>query len=214
MTFTDGLISTLTGVAASYFVWWFTFRFLTPKVNFAESISRIPTKDNPSGFKYRFKFENIGLRNMIDIEVVIRVRIKGLRPDIQGNWEVVYLPISSLPYQKLAIVRPVYRKDKKRVRPVFEIKAYACDYFQKSFFNEETRKRSAEQTLTLDHVLKLGREANLQVLLFAYDEYSGARKFFESDVMTAGDIVDGYFDRKSVAVIAGVSKEETEDIEE
>lgn len=205
MTFIDGVISTVTGVAASYAVWWYTFRVLTPKIRFSGSISKIPTIENPSGYKYRFKFENIGRRNMIDIEVVVRVRIKGLRKEVPGNWEVIYIPISSLAYHKLAIVRPVNRLGIRNVRPVFEIKAFDCDYFQKPVFDKTTQDLAADHKLTLDHVLGIGKMANLQILLFAYDEYSGARKFFESPEFSAQNITPGYFDLNGVNVIADAS---------
>ncbi len=181
MSFSDLIIniaiSSITGVAASFFIWWLTFKFWTPKINFASSISRLNTDENPSGIKYRFKFENAGCRNIIDIEAIVRVRIQGLRPDFPSNWEVIYLPTSSLDYKKIAIARPV---SGKHVRPVFEIKAYDCDYFEKPFFPDETRHLAEVNELTLDHILTLGTSANLQILLLGYDQFSGARKFFES----------------------------------
>jgi hypothetical protein len=203
MSIGDILISTVTGVLASFAVWWYTLKYLTPKIKFSNSISRLPTEHNDSGYRYRFKFENSGSRNIIDAEVIVRVRIKGLRKEMSGNWEVVYLPISSMEYQKLAIIRPVSRPflDMRPLRPVFEIKGYACDYFENSLFSLAIRQKAAAKSLSLDDILSIGNDANLQVLLLAYDEFSGARKFFESPLFTKADIKNGYYEKNSVYMV-------------
>lgn len=203
MTTTDVVISTVTGVLASYFVWWLTFKYLTPKIKFTDSISKLPTNENNSGFRYRFKFENCGSRNMIDVDVIVRLRIRGLRPNFGNNWEVIYLPTSSMEYQKLAIVRPIGKplKGHKSLRPVFEIKPYLCEYFETNLFSKSIREKAVNQSLSLEDVLNEGIEANLQVLILGYDQYSGARKFFESRVFGLSDIQEGYYDRHSVFMV-------------
>jgi len=200
MTFLDVVISAATGVLTSYTVWWITFKYLTPKIKFSDAISCLESKENASGFRYRFKFENEGRRNIIDAEVIVRVRIRGLRKDMRKNWEVIYLPISSMHYQKLAIVRPVSKplKGHKPLRPVFEIKGYACEYFEHAIFPPAVQEKARQRSLTLEEILSIGDEANLQVLILAFDEFSGARKFFESPLLTLKDIQHGYYDKHSV----------------
>ncbi len=191
MTVCDIIISTLTGVAASYFVWWLTFKYLVPEIKFADTISRLQTNENPSGFRYRIKFENSGQRNIIDLQVLIRLRIKGIRQEHPQNWEIIYLPTSSLEYKNVAIVRPA---SSNGLRPVLEIKVYGCDYFQRTIFPENIKILSQNSQLTLDQVLNIGQEAEFQILALGYDEFSGARKFYESKTYRVIDIADGHFD--------------------
>ena len=189
------IVSTLTGVATSYFVWWLTFKYWVPRIKFSDFISKTPTNENASGYRYRIKFENSGKRNVIDVEVLIRLRIKGIRSGLPSNWEVVYLPTSSLEYKRVAIVRPVAEEG---LRPVLEIKAYECDFFHKAFFPPAIQTRSAAGTLTLDDILQLGTDAEFQILVLGYDDYSGARKFFESKKYRSADIKDGFYDINSL----------------
>jgi hypothetical protein len=191
------VVSSITGVGASFAIWWLTFKVWAPNINFAKYISRLKTDENPSGYKYRFKFENTGRRNIIDVEVVARLRIKGLRPNFPNNWEVLYLSTSSFDHKKISIVRP---SSSHHVRPVFEIKVNDERYFTKSFFPEGIRNLSNKGILTLDDILSIGNEANLQILLLAYDEYSGSRKFFESIILTRYHVKDGSYRMNSVEI--------------
>lgn len=204
------LVSSLTGVIASFFVWWLTFKYWVPKIRFSSKISKLKTKENKSLVKYRFKFENYGKRNAIDAEVIVRLRIQGLRKELPNNWEVVYLPTSSLDYKKVAIIRPILKNNSKsnsednlknNLRAILEIKPYECDYFTKDFFPEEIQNKAKEKTLTLEDVLGIGKKAEFQIIIIATDEFSGARKFFESKVYTIDDIAKGYFKKDSLDVV-------------
>ncbi len=204
MTVSDIIISALTGVAASFFVWWWTFKYLVPKINFADSISRLETDENNSGFRFRLKFENSGSRNIIDLQVLIRLRIKGIRQEYQSNWEVVYIPTSSLDYRNVAIVRPA---SSGGLRPLLEIKTYECEYFKKNVFPQQIRDLANNNQLTLDDVLEIGAEANFQILALGYDEFSGSRKFYESKSYTKNDIINGHFDLNSLNIAINVQPE-------
>lgn len=95
------------------------FKILVPKIEFSDQISKLKCNENNSGFKYRFKFENAGKRDIIDVQILIRLRIEGLRKENPRNWEVVYTPTSTLHYENIAIIRPV---SSARLRPILEIK--------------------------------------------------------------------------------------------
>jgi len=193
------IVSSVTGVGASYLVWWLTSKYYVPKIRFSEEISKLRTNDNPSNFKYRFKFENYGKRNIFDLEIIVRLRIKGLREGFPKNWEVIYIPTSTLEYKRVAIVKPVTTDE---FRPVLEIKTYECDFFQQDFFPEEIRVMSRLKTLTLDDVLNIGEDANFQIMINGTDEFSGSRKFFgQKTKYTSNSIAEGLFDMYGLDVI-------------
>ena len=187
-----------TGVVTSLFVWWLTFKHWSPKLKIGNTISRLPTEENNSKVKYRFKFENIGKRNIRDVEVIVRLRIQGIKKERANNWEVIYLPTSSLEYDRVAIVRPTTSLN--RIRPVLEIKTYECDYFQKNFFPEEIKTKSMNNELTLEDAMRLGTRSEFQILISGTDEYSGARRYFESKIFDINDIVYGDFDKNGIEV--------------
>lgn len=191
------LVSSLTGVAASFFGWWYTFKYLVPKIRFGECISKLETSDNASGFRYRFKFENYGRRNIIDIDVVVRLRIKGLKSDFPNNWAIIYIPTSEN-NRNIFIVRPI---TKGNLRYIVEIKTHDCQFFQKTFLPQEIINKSINKTLTFEDVLKLGLESEFQIMLTGIDEFSGAKKFFESKVFSINDIKNGRFEKNGLSII-------------
>lgn len=195
--FLNVLLPILTGVLASYAVWLYTFRYLVPKIRFSPQISKISTEENNSNWKYRFKFENYGERNMIDITVIVRLQIQGLKKNLTKNWQNIYIKSTGNNYKNIAIIRPLRKKGR---RIVVEIKTYECDFFQKNLFSEEIRSAATNKSLTLEDVLKLGRKANLQIMLLGYDEFSGTRKLFQSKIYTVEDIAEGYFDTRSLKI--------------
>ena len=195
---TNIIISSLTGVGASIFVWWLTFKYWVPRIRFSTKISKLRTEENDSGFKYRFKYENYGKRNAIDSEVIVRLRIKGLRRNLLNNWEVVYLPTSTLEYKRVAIIRPV---SKSKLRFILEIKPYECEFFQNSIFPDNIIENAQNKTLSLDDVLGLGTDSEFQIMMMSTDEFSGARKYFESNVYRRKQIIYGHFEKNSLEVI-------------
>jgi len=189
------IVSVITGIIASYTIWYLVTKCLVPKLNFSGFVSKLRTDENASGFKYRFKFENAGRRNIIDLEVIARFRTRGLHNDLPHNWEVIYLPTSSLQYNKVAIVRPT---KSNHLRPVLEIKTYECPYFKSEIFSDEIRRKAESGQLSLDDIFNIDSESNLQIIILGYDEFSGARKYFESKIYTKKDILPKHFNQNGV----------------
>jgi len=190
------IVSSITGIAASFFVWWFTVKHI--RLKFSEKISKSKTFENKSGFKYRFKMENYGRRNIIDIEIIVRFRSKGLIRNTPNNWEVVYLPTSTLEYKKIAIMKPF---SKSNLRSILEIKTYECDYFQNSVFPDDIIQKSRNKTLLLDDILDLNQNSEFQILIIGTDEFSGAKKFFHSKIYKKSDIELGFFDPRGLDIM-------------
>lgn len=197
------IINVLTGVVSSYIVWYLTFKILVPKIHFSNKISRVSTTENNSKYKYRFKFENCGHRDIIDLEIIVKLRIKGLSVNFPENWHVIYLPTSTLDYKNVAIVRPI---SKKGLRVVLEIKTYESDYFKDMIFPSDIRTLAETKSLTLEDVMNLGKDSELQIFIFGTDEFSGSKKFFESKIYKYStspeycDIIEGKFERGSLNV--------------
>lgn len=189
------LVSAVTGVAASYFVWWVSISQFVPRIKFADKIAKTETEENPSGVRYRFKFENAGRRDIIDLEVVVRLRIRGLRVALPENNEIIYLSTSSLEYKKVAILRPVKRNNK---RSVLEIKVYDCNYFERTIFPDNIQILAKERKVTLEDIFAINENVDLQVIMLGYDAFSGVRKYFESKLYTKEDVLLGSFHKDSL----------------
>jgi hypothetical protein len=180
-------ISLLT--ALGFFYW--QLQIVVPKVRFSKQISKLPRETG--GFRYRVKIENCGSRDMIDIELYARFRVKALRPNFPGNWHGVTIPMGS----RIARLRPAL---KSLMRDARELELKKIDFIDKGPFPAEILQNAADGSLLLEDLLSLGTKRTLQVFVFAYDAFSGSRKLFESPIYTSTDIVSAPFARDSVEV--------------
>lgn len=174
------LLSFLLGVAASALFWWVQNHYVVPRVVFSDGISKQRTDDSPSGVRYRIKLVNNGKRRAIDLEVIARLRIKGLRPEFPGNWEVIDL---AMYVDRQPFVSPS-RNFVARFYPE------GTEKFASSLFPQAIIDKKRQRLLTLEDVMQLGNNADLMLVVFCYDEFSGARKMFHTRRFTREDIVE------------------------
>ena len=185
------VVNVLISLATAFTFFYWQLQIVVPKVRFSKQISKLPRETG--GFRYRVKIENCGRRDMIDIELYARFRVKGLRVDFPGNWHGITIPMGG----KIARLRPVR---KSRMRDARELGLKKIDFTDKGPFPAEIIQAAADGTLLLEDLLSLGTKSTLQVFVFAYDAFSGSRKLFESPIYASTDIVPAPFARDSVEI--------------
>ena len=183
------------GILSSLLAWWILFHRIVPVIRFSPSISKTETDDNESGYRYRFKLENAGSRTILDVELFAKLRIRGLHPSYPNNWEVIYIPLER---DRIPKIRPV---KKSCIRVIFRLYIDKIDEFNKPIYPEHLRQKCKENSILLEDIMLLGIDRTLQILAFGYDEFSGARKVFESKLYNLNDIKFGLFDPKGLEVI-------------
>jgi len=192
----------LMGVLTNIFSWWILSHWVVPRLRFSPAISktpRQPTQDDKSGYKYRIKFENAGRRPIIDVELMARLRIKGLGEHPKTNWQIVYIPLDGSVVYRIPRIVPVGRG--RHTRHILGFYVNSVDEFRNNpIYPPEIRYKAQERVLLLEDLLTLGTEADLEVEAFGYDEFSGARKLFLPKRYTVHDIKEGYFDTKGLDV--------------
>ena len=177
------------GFASSAALWFWLYRYLVPNIVFSEHIGRVGSSRTPSGLRYRIKIMNNGNRDAIDLTIVVRYSARGIG-EITSNRSSYKLDIS-------ANAIPRLRKGGNRI---INIRPEQTDAFQRTMFPPEIRSSKIDGKLNLDDIMKLGTEPKIQMHIFCYDEFSGARKLFDSKEYRAEDIVRGKFDRKSLSI--------------
>ncbi len=187
------LISLFIGIISSYISWWILFKIIVPKIKFSDKISKIPSESS-KGFGYRVKYHNCGRRNIIDITINIRLRIKGLFKDRKMTWKVIYLETE--PEMK---AKPLIKPSKEGGNLVY-INVNDTKYFSNPIFPIAIRDKHNKRELLLEDILKLGDERKLEIILSGYDEFSGARKVFISKSYYIDDIVTAKFLEKSLEI--------------
>ena len=172
------LIGIPIGIFTSIAAWYVLFHVISPHVEFLPSVFKSHTSENPSGWKYRVKLRNTGNRAIVDMEIVAKVRIRGLSHQRPNFWRAVYVPIDDSRIPKV----PSHRGTSKR----FVIILHLCEINDsaRSALPLELQSKCENGELCLEDLLSLGSEAILQVFAFAYDSFSGARRLFESPVYT------------------------------
>lgn len=188
------LIGVFLGVFSSLIAWGIIFHMLRPKLNFSLCISKFPTKEVKSGFKYRFKLENCGCRPIIDVKLTAKLSIQGLRPDLPLNWASMYIPLDF--DGEIAKIEP---GRKGGIRPLLNLKINNLD-LDKDIYPLNIKNKSKSKTLLLEDIFKLGSKSKLQIIGFGYDIFSGARSIFESKSYTSKDIEESIFNLNSIDI--------------
>jgi hypothetical protein len=188
------VISNLTGVAAglgtSFLSWWVLFHVIVPRIEFSNKISKRRSRDH-AGHDYRVKILNLGRRSIVGVECIARLII-----DWEGknNWKAFYIPMNPAGERKTEL--PKIKKNGNRVLILY---VSLIQGIRKSGNVPDHIKMAAEEgTLELEAILSLGANAKLKIYVSGYDEFSGARKVFESDFYSCTDIVHGKFSELEV----------------
>ena len=204
LSLADFILGIMVGIATNIFSWWILFHKIVPNVRFSTDISKTPiapSNDDASGFRYRFKFENSGSRAVIDLEIMARIRIRGLGPYKRTNWQVIQVPLSADGATSRHLPRLKPTRTGKHVRHVLRLFVNAApDRFDRPVFSELVRRKAIARTLELEDLLTAGAESNLEIEAFGFDEFSGARKLFLSKRYIVTDIKSGPFDQRGLTV--------------
>lgn len=177
------IIAFLFGILASFLAWLITYRFITPKLSFFPAVYKEKTDENPAGFKYRIRIKNKGFRDIIDMEIIVKLRIKGLYEHKRNIWNAIYIPVDDPRIPKIQS----QRKKMKRTAVLLCISKIIPT--AKAILPKELQEKCKDNSLLLEDILELGKEANLQIYCFGYDPFSGSRKLFESKLFTIKDII-------------------------
>ena len=189
------ILGLFVGLCTNLVSWWILSRYIVPKVEFSPSIAKIESAINEhdsSGVRYRFKFQNAGRRGIIDVELEATLRIEKLQQ--RDSVQVIPLALSAEGEKKAHIIclQPV--KPENKAARVWSFYINSVEQFRtNTVFPDEFRKKATARMLKLEDVLSLGERAWIQVSIFGYDEFSGARKLFLSKDYTGTDIKEGPF---------------------
>ena len=185
------LIGLFIGIATNLTAWWILFHYIVPEIRFSPLLSKIPTNENNSGYKYRFKLQNVGKRSIIDVEIFARVNIKGLG-DFPRNIRIVDIPISNkLRTHRIPIIPPISENFTGKILQIFPNEV--DEFKELSRYPEHIRIKANEEKLLLEDVMSMGTETTLQIMAFGYDEFSGTKRFFISKEYTDRDVIEGKY---------------------
>jgi hypothetical protein len=178
------LVSVPTGILTSFVFWWWVTRRLAPRIAWS-SVLVIPSATTHTGTDHdqpRVKTVNLGRRDAVDLQVKAQLRVPHDVDNIGSPMSIVDLPTSvewlprlqrgSLRYVRLCLEQ-VPPSELRRVGAVVG--------------------REPAPGCGLAEFLRGHPDATVRLYLFAYDEFSGARKMFVSPDYGASTMVEGSF---------------------
>jgi hypothetical protein len=181
---------------------------MAPRVTLSNYIAKSRTSppketdENKSGWDYRIKFQNSGRRPIIDLEVRVYVRIKGLYEQAPGVLETAVVPLNSdgdtvysMPFM------PSVRKNNLRIRLALHLNQ--IEYFRRPAFPQQLiRDKATQHTLLLEDILTSGNKAEIRVVISGFDELTGARKVVVK-MYKVEDIKEGEFQYRGLSINEG-----------
>jgi hypothetical protein len=189
-TILSNLIGVATGLGTSFFSWWVLFHVIVPRIQFSNKISKRKSKDH-AGYDYRVKILNSGSRDIVGVECIARLIIDW---EGKGNWKAFYIPMNPAGERKTEL--PKIKKNGNRVLLLYV--SLINSIRNRGVVPDYIKSAAEEGTLGLEELFSLGTLSKLKVYISGYDEFSGARKVFESKFYSYKDIVDGTFDKLEV----------------
>lgn len=167
------LLSFLLGFGASYLVWYVLQHRVVPGVKFAEELNKYEV---PSGkFLYRAAFQNSGKRDIIDVEVIVRIGVKEFMGATGWAYHSIRTNSSRI---------PVLSPGKRRVVRVFDMRE-PIEFIDAPSLSLRQKIMKCQ---TLVDILELGTDGTVQIHVFGYDRFSGSRRHFESRLYRKSDI--------------------------
>ena len=176
------IIGFVLGIIASILAWYILFHKIIPKVDFFEKIYKDRTDENPSGYRYLIRFQNNGHRDIIDIELFAKLRIKGIYEHRRNAWKAIYIPIDDNRIPKINS----QKRNHKRI--AIQICPTEINHIAKRSIPDELKRKLDDETILLEELMEIGEKSELQIFGFGYDSFSGSRKVFESKKFVRDDI--------------------------
>lgn len=168
------------GIGASYVAWYINFHRIRPHANFSIEIAK-----RQFGYRttvYQVAFENAGRRRMVDINIVVRIGIKNYKG--AGGWAYHAIKTNASQIPDLSS-----GEERRRLVRVFDSR----EKIQFVDVPSRSIRKAMEACTSLEELLALGEDGNVQVHVFGYDEFSGTRRHLPSKKYKIHDIRTGKF---------------------
>jgi hypothetical protein len=168
------------GIFASYIAWWVNYHRIKPQANFSIEIAK--RKVGEKIVFYQVAFENAGKRKMVDIDIVVRVGIKNFKGAGGWGYHAIRTNASRVPDLSPG-------EESRRLVRVFDNREELefVDIPSKSI------REVMKSCQSLEELLSLGSDANVQVHVFGFDAFSGTRRHLPSKKYKRADIRTGRF---------------------
>lgn len=174
------VLSVCLGFITSFCFWWLLNHKWIPRITFADELARYEIEDQKN--IYLCAFENSGKRDILDVSVLTRVGIKNFNG--AGAW--IFFSIKTNANQI-----PVLAPDRRALVRIFD-KRDELEFVDPP---PSGLKRKLAECSSLEDIFDICPEVTLQLHVFGYDKFSGARRHYESPSYSKPDVRKGRYKR-------------------
>ncbi len=162
------ILGVLSGLLSSIAFWFVMTKVIVPKIEFEDELRReIDGNGNPV---YKVAFKNVGRVDVIDLKIIVRIRIKD--PNKDKSYLILSIPTDHSESPEL----------EKRITKIYTLLFNKSnDLLNCRYATSTLIGKANNNTLELDDIrtcLK-GTDYTIEVFVFGYDKFSGARKLFK-----------------------------------
>lgn len=177
----SAFVGLLTGFITSAGFWWFTTRFLTPKIQWSARISVTPRSASNAAAN-RIKIMNVGRRSAVDFSATCMLRVPGVTTGT--NVRLVNLRTLDVPLPRL----------EPKAERIISIKTDGINPAHVASLPAELQVLlNQSPAASLEEVFTKFPNSEVVLYLSAYDEVSGTRKHYRSHPYTKDSLAVGRF---------------------
>jgi hypothetical protein len=187
----EAFVTTVIGLVGGFILsglfWYITVHIVAPRITFGDGISKLALADGT--FRYRIRVQNVGRRAVIDATVNVNL----IYPNLRGG---TIPETTSTRYFNVDLrASHVFRIAGGRGNRVltFDYASFLARMQDDRVFKFLYPVAEQRRSLTLEDMLSRTPGANIRVRVLCYDQWSGARKYFESRPYRLGDVKLGVF---------------------
>jgi hypothetical protein len=168
-----------------------------PKIKFSQVIARMPPHAEGIN-RYVIYIENSGCRSIIDIEIRAIITIPGLFSDLPHIKQDVILETA---FTFFPFLKSGRKGNLPSNRMMFRLLPHLNSEFDRKVYPENIRHKRQDKSLTLDDLMSINDYVTVTIVIFCYDEFSGARRMFVSKAYRKTDVQSGVFEETSLEFI-------------
>lgn len=181
------LIGFLLGILGSLMVWWAFAHLLVPRIAFEERIVARPGRAPGAPARHMIKVSNTGGRDLIDVSfsAIVSIQTDAASPLRWAHCRIAFHKSGEIDHQI-----PVIPARRNRLLTLYP--GHSEQIAHEACFSDAVRTGAADHSLDLATLLRdgetRGRRVKIQIYMFAFDRFSGARKLFQSKEYEAPDL--------------------------
>lgn len=191
-TLATHILSVCIGFATSFCFWWLLNHKWIPRVTFADELAKYEIEDEKT--IYLSAFENSGKRDVLDVSVLTRIGIK----NFNGAQGWIFFSIKTNANQI-----PVLAPNRRALVRVFDERD-ELEFVDSPPFG---LRRELLKCSRLEDIFDICPKVTLQLHVFGYDKFSGARRHYKSPSYSKPDVRRGRY--KGLLVVKSNSNEQT-----